>query len=137
MAHLYKNTCMSDRREGSVEAAIAVDFVFRLKDNFKPLPNKPWSLRVCHTSLLKTLWEKEKLLVTSNLSFSHSVFYLFKELSVKFNKFEIVVCKLFEFGGVENLSFGKGLSIDKGQYSGQNAICTRLICVETVCFWSM
>ena len=69
MAHLYKNTCMSDRREGSVEAAIAVDFVFRLKDNFKPLPNKPWSLRVCHTSLLKTLWEKEKLLVTSNLSF--------------------------------------------------------------------
>ena len=29
------------------------------------------------TSLLKTLWEKEKLLVTSNFSFSHSVFYLF------------------------------------------------------------
>ena len=28
------------------------------------------------TSLLKTLWEKEKLLVTSNFSFSHSVFYL-------------------------------------------------------------
>ena len=26
---------------------------------------------------LKTLWEKEKLLVTSNLSFSHSVFYPF------------------------------------------------------------
>ena len=26
---------------------------------------------------LKTLWEKEKLLVTSNFSFSHSVFYLF------------------------------------------------------------
>ena len=25
---------------------------------------------------LKTLWEKEKLLVTSNFSFSHSVFYL-------------------------------------------------------------
>ena len=32
----------------------------------------PWE-----TSLLKTLWEKEKLLVTSNFSFSHSVFYLF------------------------------------------------------------
>ena len=26
------------------------------------------------TSLLKTLWEKEKLLVMSNFSFSHSVF---------------------------------------------------------------
>ena len=32
----------------------------------------PWE-----TSLLKTLWEKEKLLVMSNFSFSHSVFYLF------------------------------------------------------------
>ena len=31
---------------------------------------RPWE-----TSLLKTLWEKEKLLVTSNFSFSHSVFY--------------------------------------------------------------
>ena len=35
---------------------------------------------VCSTSLLKTLWEKEKLLVTSNFSFSHSVFCLDKFL---------------------------------------------------------
>ena len=35
-----------------------------------PFQNKPWFLRVCSTSLLKTLWEKEKLLVTSNFSFS-------------------------------------------------------------------
>ena len=39
-----------------------------------PFPKKPWFLRVCSTSLLKTLWEKEKLLITSNFSFSHSVF---------------------------------------------------------------
>ena len=39
-----------------------------------PFPNKPWFLRVCSTSLLKTLWEKEKLLVMSNFSFSRSVF---------------------------------------------------------------
>ena len=58
-----------------------------------PFPNKPWFLRVYSTSLLKTLWEKEKLLVTSNFSFSHSVFYLFEELSAIFNKIEIVVCK--------------------------------------------
>ena len=44
-----------------------------------PFPNKPWFLRVCHTSLLKTLWEEEKLLVMSNFSFSHSVFYLLKK----------------------------------------------------------
>ena len=35
---------------------------------------KPWFLCVCSRSLLKTLWEKEKLLVTSNFSFSYSVF---------------------------------------------------------------
>ena len=35
---------------------------------------KPWFL---HVYLLKTLWEKEKLLVMSNFSFSHSVFYPF------------------------------------------------------------
>ena len=32
-------------------------------------PNKPWFLRVCSTSVLKTLQEKEKLLVTSNSPF--------------------------------------------------------------------
>ena len=65
-----------------------------------PFPNKPWFLRVCSIGLLKTLWEKEKLLVTSNFSFSHSVFYLFGELNAIFSKFEIVVCKLFKFGRV-------------------------------------
>ena len=65
-----------------------------------PFPNKPWFLLVCSTSLLKTLWEMEKLLKTSNFSFSHSVFYRFGELSSMFIKFEIVVCKLFQFGRV-------------------------------------
>ena len=65
-----------------------------------PFPNKPWFLRVCNISLLKTLWEKEKLLVTSNFSFSHSVFYSFGELTAIVITFEIVVCKLFEFGRV-------------------------------------
>ena len=75
-----------------------------------PLPNKPWFLRVCSTGPLKTLWEKEKLLVMSNFSFSHSVFCLFGELSVLFIKSKIVVCKLFQFGKILNLLFGKGLS---------------------------
>ena len=65
-----------------------------------PFPNKPWFLRVCSISLLKTLWEKEKLLVTSNFSFSHRVFYPFGELSAILITFEIVICKLFEFGRV-------------------------------------
>ena len=67
---------------------------------FNPFPNKPWFLRVCSASFLKTLREKEKLLVTSNFSFSHSVFYSVQELSAIFVRFKIVVCKLFQFGRV-------------------------------------
>ena len=42
-----------------------------------PFPHSDTFWRPWETSLLKTLWEKEKLLVTSNFSFSHSVFYPF------------------------------------------------------------
>ena len=68
--------------------------------SLNPFPHKPWFLRACCTSPLKTLWEKEKSLVTSNFSFSHRVFYSFWELSAIFIKFDIVVCKLFQFGRV-------------------------------------
>ena len=75
-----------------------------------PFPNKPCFLCVCSTSLLKTLWEKEKLLITSNFSFSYIIFYLFEELSAILIIFKIVVCKLYQFGKVLKLSFGKGLT---------------------------
>ena len=55
---------------------------------------------VCGAGLVKTLWEKEKLLVTSNFSFSHSVFFPLGELSTIFIKFDIVVGKLLQFGRV-------------------------------------
>ena len=85
-------------------------FTFSNLHPFNPFPNKPWVLRVCSLSLLKTLSEKEKLLVTCNFSFSHSVFYPFGEITAIFIKFEIVVCKLFEFGIVSNLSFGNRIN---------------------------
>ena len=50
--------------------------------------------------MLKTLCEKETLLITNNFSFSHSVFYPFGELSAIFIKIEIVVWKLFQFGSI-------------------------------------
>ena len=50
--------------------------------------------------VLKTRREKEKLLVASNFSFSHSVFYAYKELSAIFVKFNIVIWKHFWFGRV-------------------------------------
>ena len=48
--------------------------------------------------------------LTSNFSFSHSVFYLFGELSTIFIELKIVVFKLFQFGRLKNLSFLKGIS---------------------------
>ena len=83
----------------------------KVKVTVNPFPNKPWFLRVYSTNLLKTLREKKKLLVTSNFSFSHSVFYPFRELYIFFIKFEIVFCKLSQFGRVQNLWFGKGLKV--------------------------
>ena len=79
-----------------------------LRPILKPFPNKPWSLRVCIASLLKTLWEKEKLLVTSNFSFSHSIFYPFGELSAIVITFEIVVCKLFNLEESKICRLGMG-----------------------------
>ena len=68
-----------------------------LRNILCPFPNKPWFLRVWSKSLLKTLWEKKKLFVTSNFFFSQSVFYPFGELSLIFIKLKIVTFKLFQF----------------------------------------
>ena len=55
-------------------------------------------------SAVQVFWkhcgEKDELLVTSNSSFSHNVFYPFGELTAIFMKYEIVLCQLFEFGRV-------------------------------------
>ena len=92
-----------------------VSIYISLNNLLNPFPNKPWFLHVCSIGLLETLREKEKLLVASNFSFSHSVFYLFVEFSAIFIQFEIVVCKLCQFGKVQNLSFGKGLKLTRYQ----------------------
>ena len=69
--------------------------------------NKPLVLCVCSTRRLKTLWEKKKLLITSNFSFSNSVFYPFGELSAILIKLKIVVCKRYQFWKVWICCFGK------------------------------
>ena len=50
---------------------------FENHSQVNPFPHNDTFWRPRETSLLKTLWEKEKLLVTSNFSFSHSDFYPF------------------------------------------------------------
>ena len=47
----------------------------------------------------------------SSFSFSHSDFWLFRNLPAIFTKLKIVVCNLFQFGIVQNLLFGKSLRI--------------------------
>ena len=65
---------------------------------FKPFPNKA---QLVFTFLLyntfKNTWEKEKLLIISNFSLPQSVFYPFGEFSAIIIKFEIVICKVFQF----------------------------------------
>ena len=60
-----------------------------------PFPDRPWFLHVCRINLSKTLWKKEKLLVTSNFSFSHSVFYPFREVSAIFIKLRMLSANSF------------------------------------------
>ena len=92
-------TCV-DYRSNVIHSSLSLTFRKILRIRLKPFQNKPWFLHVCTKSFFKTLWEKEKLLITSNFSFSHSVFYLFGELSAFFIKFKIVVCKVFQLGSV-------------------------------------
>ena len=70
---------------------------------FIPFLKKLLFLHVCRTSLLKTLWEKEKVFVTSNFSFSLSVFWQFGELSAIFIKLKN--CHLQTFSIWTNLKF--------------------------------
>ena len=56
----------------------------------------------------KTLREKEKLLETSNFSFSHSVFYLFDKLSAIFIKVETSSANSFSVEESEICRLGKG-----------------------------
>ena len=78
------------------------------KWSFNPFPNKPWSLCVCNASLLKTMSEKKKMLVTSNFFFSHSLFYPIRELSVVFIKFKLLSANSFSLEESKICRLGKG-----------------------------
>ena len=127
--------CNGGQKSHKAVSDTCCDVLFRISQGFplilsvmmtsvdgslNPFPNKPWFLRVCSTSFLETLWEKEKLLVTSNFSFSRSVFYLFGELAAIFIKSKIVPCQSFEYGRVKYLSFGKGLMKQKVAVGAEN-----------------
>ena len=45
------------------------------KGLINPLPNNPWFLQPWDGSLFKTLWEKEKMMVTNIFSLFYNAFY--------------------------------------------------------------
>ena len=64
---------------------------------------------------------RRKLLITSNFSFSHIVFYAFGELSIICINLKIVVCKLFQLKS-QNMSFEKGSRVKVYQRDNQQTI---------------
>ena len=82
-----------------------------LSHRINPLPKQALVFTCLqYKSLENTVGKGEIARNEQYLLFSHSVSYPFGELSSIFMKFEIVVCNLFQFGRVQDLSFGKGLN---------------------------
>ena len=61
----------------------------------------------CSTSLLKTLWENEKLLITTNFSFSHSVFYPLGEFLLFSSNLELLSANSFSLEESKICCLGK------------------------------
>ena len=61
--------------------------------------------------ILKTQWEKEKLLATSNFSFSHRVCYQFGGLSAIFIQSDLLSTNSFSMEESKKFLFDKGLTI--------------------------
>ena len=70
-----------------------ITYFFTTKSQFKQ-PKK--------RSLLKTLWEKEKMLVTSIFSFSLNVFYPIKDRNKHLSYIYFVIWKCFQFVHIQN-----------------------------------
>ena len=70
------------------------------KRGLNSLPHNPEFLRLQDRSLLKTLWEKEKMLVTTNVSFSRDVFYPIKDRNHHLSYIYFVACNCFQYGHV-------------------------------------
>ena len=68
-------------------------------------------------SLLKTLWEKEEMLVTSIFSFSNNVFSPIKDMNHHFSNYEYVMCKCFQFGPIQMqmLLIATAVNLDKAK----------------------
>ena len=53
---------------------------------------------------LKTIWDKEKMLVICIFSFSHNIFYQMKDRNHRLCYIYFVICKCCQFGFVQNFA---------------------------------
>ena len=68
---------------------------------------------VWERSLFKTLWEKEKLLVTSIFSFSHNVFYSIKDRNDRLCSFILSSANAFNSDKDQIMLSGNGLILNQ------------------------
>ena len=81
----------------------------KTKNILNPFPNQPWFLCVCRKGLLKTLWVKEKLLVSSNFSFSHTAFSCHFEIFLLLSSnMKLSSANSFSLEGSKVYCLGKG-----------------------------
>ena len=108
---LYQREKSSYLAQSDMISANAFNFVqYRILSFGKDLNlslSKSWFFMYLQKNSFENTAGKGKLLVTSNFSFSLSVFYPFGELSAIYVKFRIIVCKLFEFRRVKICRSGR------------------------------
>ena len=85
-----------------------MDFV-----NLKPFPKQALVLPVCSSSLLNTLWKKEKSLVMSNFYFSHSVFHPFGNFLQFSSNMKLLSANSFTLEESKICRLGKDYSYDE------------------------
>ena len=78
-----------------------------LGKSFNIFPNKPFFKHVCTRSLLKTPWEKEKLLVTSTVFFTH-----LENFPPFSSKLKLLSAKSFSFEESKICHLGKGYELE-------------------------
>ena len=74
-----------------------------------PFPKQALLFTCLHLVSFENTVGKGEIARNEQFLLSPSVFYTFIGLSAVFIEFKIVVCNLFQFGRVQNLSFGKGI----------------------------
>ena len=107
-------------RKKSISTSTATDFAYF--SNFNPLLHRYSFRHIKNRQLLKTLREKEKLLVTSNFSFSHNVFYSIRYLCLHLSTFfDIISLFAVELGKSKIGLFGNGLNGYLSHAEGQSS----------------